>query len=110
VKVEFLPEQTAARVRTVPLTYPVIVDGAKISEVTCRRPTMREWRAYSRACADAVSEFGEGSDDLVDQVWLSIPAVVLESLDFVDGTRVETAMQSFFGESSLSPQPEEPLP
>lgn len=92
---------TGTREFTVDLEFPVEVDGAVIQRVTIRRPSMREWRAYLRACADAVKVHGPGADDLVDQAWLSIPAAVLEELDFTDASRVEAAMEGFFGRSSL---------
>lgn len=90
----------------VPLQFPVERDGTVIDQVTIRRPVMREWRAYLRACADAVKEHGPNGDELVDQPWLSIPAAVFENLDFVDATRVEAAMEGFFEGSEQSDQPE----
>ncbi|MNW20518.1 hypothetical protein D3C71_2209480 [compost metagenome] len=50
-----------------------------------------------------MKEDGPGADDLVDQPWLSAPAVVLEAFDFVDASRVEAAQQGFF-ERPSSPQ------
>lgn len=86
----------------VPLDYPVECEGVTHSEVTIRRPLMREWRAYMRACADARLTGGPLAEDQVDQVWLSVPAAVLENLDFTDASRVEGAMESFFGLSLSS--------
>lgn len=98
------------RVEVVPLDFPVTVGGVKQTTVTIRRPVMREWRAYLRACADAVQKGGPGAEDLVDQPWLSIPAIVLEGLDFADGARVEAAMEGFFGRSTSAGGTEESSP
>jgi hypothetical protein len=100
------PEFVEGAVRhiSVPLDYPVVFNGETIDKVVIRRPTMREWRAYLRECVDAVRERGPGADDLVDQVWLSVPAVVLESLDFVDGSRVESAQEGFFERAKSPPE------
>lgn len=91
----------------VPLDYPVEHDGKVYTEVTVRRPLMREWRSYLRACADARQTGGPGAEDQVDQAWLSVPAVVLENLDFADATRVEGAMETFFALSPSSIEEED---
>lgn len=91
----------------VPLDYPVEHDGKVYTEITVRRPLMREWRAYLRACADARQTGGLGAEDQVDQAWLSVPAVVLENLDFADATRVEGAMETFFALSPSSTEGED---
>lgn len=96
----FVDDSDGTRKIVIPLHHPVEWQGDVISEVTIRRPVMREWRAYLRACADAVKVNGPGSDDMVDQPWLSVPAIVLENLDFVDATRVEAAQEGFFEKSS----------
>lgn len=97
----------AGRTLSVPLAFPVKWGDVTYSEVTVRRPLMREYRAYLRAVSDAVRLNGPGADDLVDQVWLSIPAIVLENLDFADATRVEAAMEGFFGRSGLPDETDE---
>lgn len=86
------------------LDFPMTYDGVEYSEIRIRRPTMREWRAYIRACEDAVKQDGPGADDLIDQPWMSAPAVLIEALDFVDGSRVEAAQDGFFGRSSSQPE------
>lgn len=91
----------ASRETTVPLDFPMDYDGVRYEKIHIRRPCMREWRDYLRACEDAVKQHGPGADDLVDQPWVSAPAVVLEALDFVDASRVEAAQDGFFGRSSL---------
>lgn len=101
-----LPEFVAPveqRTYTVKLEFPVTYNGETISEVTIRRPLMREWRNYLRDCKDAVDAEGPGADDYVDQPWVSIPAVVLENLDFNDASNVEAAQEGFFARSSLPP-------
>lgn len=95
----FVNKDDGSRVLVVPLDNPVEWDGKVISEVTIRRPVMREWRAYLRACQDAVKVNGPGADDFVDQPWLSVPAIVFENLDFVDASRVEAAQEGFFEKS-----------
>lgn len=107
VKVKFIEKQGRPSTISVPLDFPVEVDGATIEEVIIRRPSMREWRKYLRDCLDAVKMNGPGADDLVDQVWISVPAAVLEELDFVDGTRIEAAQDGFFGRSALPQETEE---
>ncbi|NTD85502.1 phage tail assembly protein [Agrobacterium tumefaciens] len=99
--VEFVPQQDKQLTLTVPLDFPVTVDGELVTEIVIRRPKMREWRAYIRECVEAVDKNGEGADDLVDQPWLSLRAVVIEELDYLDATRLETAQQGFFGRSAL---------
>jgi len=86
---------------TIALEFPVEFDGVVYAEAKIRRPLYREWRAYVRACAEAVRLNGEGAEDLIDQPWLSIPAVVLENLDLVDGTRLEAMMAGFLDQSAL---------
>lgn len=85
------------------LDFPVEYDGAVIETITIRRPTLREWRGYIQSCAEAVKENGEGADDHVDMPWLSVPVVVINALDFVDGERVEAAQEGFFAQSTLPP-------
>lgn len=94
----------AQRTLEVKLQYPVEYDGVIYQSVTIRRPTMREWRAYLRECERAVKLHGPGADDDVNQSWLSVPAVVLENLDFIDASQVEAAQEGFFGRSALDPQ------
>ena len=96
----FVEREGTERETVIPLDFPVEYDGVLYEEVRIRRPVMREWRSYLRACEDAVKERGPGADDLVDQPWLSAPAIVLEHLDFVDATRVEAAQEGFFGRLS----------
>lgn len=91
------------RTVTVDLQFPVTYEGALIDKVIIRRPVMREWRRYLRDCADAVEQNGPGADDLVDQPWVSVPAVVLENLDFTDASRVEAAQEGFFARSPSDP-------
>lgn len=104
--VEFVPQEDKQLTLTVPLDFPVTVDGELVTEIVIRRPKMREWRAYIRECVEAVDKNGEGADDLVDQPWLSLRAVVIEELDYLDATRLETAQQGFFGRSALPPETE----
>ncbi|MCO5730070.1 phage tail assembly protein [Rhizobium sp. SSA_523] len=106
-RVRFVEQEGKARQVSVSLDFPVEVDGKLIDEVTIRRPSMREWRQYIRDCLDAVKKYGPGADDLVDQVWVSVPAAVLEELDFTDVTRVEAAQDGFFGRSTLPQETEE---
>jgi hypothetical protein len=63
----FVADPDKPRTISVPLDFKVDFNGEVIEDVTIRRPTMREWRAYLRACADAVKLDGPGADDLVDQ-------------------------------------------
>lgn len=98
--VQFLDDSEGARQLVVPLQFAVMFDGKLIASVTISRPRMKAWRAYWRACQDAVRMDGPGADDLVDQPWLDIPAVVYENLDFIDATRVEAAQEGFFARSS----------
>ncbi|MBB4092471.1 phage tail assembly protein [Ochrobactrum pecoris] len=89
------------RLMVVDLDFPVEYDGVTYSQITIRRPVIREWRDYIQACIDAVNEHGKGADERVDMPWMSAPAAVLESLDFVDGSRVEAAQEGFFAQSTL---------
>ncbi|MDR6954118.1 hypothetical protein J2X65_003486 [Ancylobacter sp. 3268] len=90
-----------ARTLTVPLTFPVEYDGVVYKEVVIRRPTTGEWKAYVRRVEDAVRERGPAAEDEVDMSWLSVPAVVLNSLDLADGNRVEAGQEGFFAQSGL---------
>lgn len=87
------------------LMFPLKVDGKLYEEVTLRRPSMREWRAYLTACEEAVKAGGPGADDLVDLPWMSITAAVIEELDTHDGLALEATQMGFFGSASL-PQEE----
>jgi hypothetical protein len=83
----------------VPLNFPVEYGGIVYEEVRIRRPLIREWKAYLRACDDAEKRDGPEASDLIDQPWVNTPAIVLESLDFVDAARVEKAQGEFFERS-----------
>jgi hypothetical protein len=97
---KFVDDSDGTRKLVIPLQFPVEWGGEVIKEVTMRRPVMREWRGYLRDCADAVKVAGPGADDMVDQPWLSVPAIVLENLDVMDATAVEAAQEGFFARSS----------
>lgn len=97
----FIEREGVVREISVPLEYPVEYDGVTYTEARIRRPLMHEWRAYLRACDEATKKDGPGAEDYVDQPWLSIPAIVMESLDFVDAARVEDEQDGFFAKSSL---------
>lgn len=96
---EFITGPGYSREIKVPLLYPFTHGGVLYEEVTIRRPLMREWRAYLRACQDAVNENGPGADDWVDQPWFSVSAMVLENMDFNDAAAVEAASAGFFARS-----------
>ena len=96
---EFVTGAGFEREHSVPLLYPFTYDGVYHDKVVIRRPLMREWRAYLRECQDAVAKNGPGADDYVDQVWLSVPAIVLENMDFTDASSVEAASEGFFARS-----------
>lgn len=99
----FVEREGVLREISLDLEFPVEYDGVTYEKVTIRRPLMHEWRAYLRDCAEAVKLSGPGADDYVDQVWLSIPAIVLEHLDYIDAGSVEAVQEGFFGKSSLPP-------
>lgn len=99
-KPRFVTKGGGAFEEVIDLDHPLEYAGVLYEKVTIRRPIMREWRAYLRACEDAVKANGPHADDLVDMPWVSAPAIVLEAMDFVDASRVEAAQERFFGRSS----------
>lgn len=88
--------------KVVKLNFPVEYDGTVYDEIRLRRPVMGEWKKYLAACQQAIQDNGPGTDDFIDQPWINAPAVVLENLDFMDGSRVEEAMNGFFGNAPSS--------
>lgn len=91
------------RTMIVDLYFPVEYDGAVIDKISIQRPTLRVWRNYIAAVAEAVKQHGPGADDDVDMPWVSVPAAVINGLDFVDGERIEAAQEGFFAQSTLLP-------
>jgi hypothetical protein len=94
------------RTISIPLEWPIAYDDVTYNEVVIRRPQLAEWRKYLQDCADAVMQHGPGADDNVDQPWLSVPAIVYNSLDTKDGLRVDAAQDDFFGVSSSTSEDE----
>ncbi|MEN5275750.1 phage tail assembly protein [Brucella sp. TWI432] len=96
-------DEDGKRRMVLPLNFPIKYDGVRIDQITIRRPSLREWRSYITACAEAVKEHGPGADDDVDMPWMSVPTIVIGALDFIDGERVEAAQEGFFAQSTLLP-------
>lgn len=88
--------------KVVKLEFPLEYDGIVYDEIRIRRPLMREWRNYLAACNKAVEDHGPGADDLIDQPWVNAPSIVLDNLDFMDGSRVEAVLNSFFASAPSS--------
>lgn len=97
----FVPRPGVETTRVVELLFPVEHQGKIYDSITIRRPIMREWRAYLRATDEAAKQGGPAAADLIDQPWLSAPAVVLEGLEFTDAARIEVEQERFFGVSTL---------
>lgn len=96
----------ADRSITIELGFPIEYDGKVYDKVTVTRPTIRQWRQYMSDVADAVKKGGKDAEDLVNPPYLDVPAIVYNSLDFLDGTRVDAAIDGFFGRSSLPDEEE----
>lgn len=97
---KFIGDENDRKV-TLTLEFPVEWDGILYTEITVIRPTIKVWRAYTRAIAEAVAAYGPDAEDTVDQPFLSAPAVVVNALDFVDGGRLEGVIDGFFERASL---------
>lgn len=93
----FVNNNAGVMEKVIKLEFPLEYDGAVFDEIRVRRPLMGEWKKYLAACQQAIQDSGPGADDFIDQPWISAPTIVLENLDFMDGTRVEQAMNGFFG-------------
>jgi hypothetical protein len=86
---------------TIDLMFPLKYDGKVYEKITVTRPTIRQWRKYMANVSDAIQKGGSEAADSVDPPYLDIPAIVYESLDYIDGSRVDAAVDGFFGRSSL---------
>ncbi|TAA54642.1 hypothetical protein [Shinella sp. JR1-6] len=89
------------RKTTLVLEFPVEWGGLTFTEITVTRPTIKVWKAYTRAVAEAIAKFGPDAEDTVDQPFITAPAVVINSLDFIDGARLEGVIDGFFDRASL---------
>lgn len=79
------------------LDYPITVDGAKLNEITLRRPTVKDMRVARIA----------GKDDAAQEITLianlaQVPTSAVESLDMADFVKVQRVLQGFFGLSETT--------
>lgn len=86
---------------TLHLEFPVEWGGVTYTQITVTRPTIKVWKAYTRAVAEEVAKHGPDAEDTVDQPFVSAPAVVINALDFIDGARLEGIIDGFFERTSL---------
>lgn len=80
---------------TVPLKFPVMIDGIERSALTLRRPKVRDLRAMSKIQKDR----GDGEAEI--QALAHLCEVSPEQLDDVDGAdyrRLQEAFAGFFKE------------
>jgi hypothetical protein len=77
------------------LEFPIDIDGAKVGELTLRRPTVKDMRvARNSAKDDAAQEIA-----LIANLAQITPEQV-EQLDLADYAQVQAALQGFFGSSA----------
>lgn len=92
-------EKTAAK--KVKLEFPVEVDGEKITELTMRRPKVRDQRAASKQCGSS------GLDvDLEPQLFANLCEVdikVLDELDMLDYGKLQDAYRGFLSSGRKTP-------
>jgi hypothetical protein len=79
------------------LDYPITVDGAKLNEITLRRPTVKDMRVARIS----------GKDDATQEITLianlaQVPTSAVEDLDMSDFVKVQKALQGFFGLSETT--------
>ena len=79
------------------LDHPITVDGAKVSEITLRRPTVRDMRVARNSGKDDASQ----EIALVANLATLAPADV-EALDLADYAKVQKALAGFFGSSETT--------
>jgi hypothetical protein len=80
------------------LAFPITVDGAKINEITLRRPTVKDMRVARVT----------GKDDAAQEINLianlaQVTTEAVESLDMADFVKVQKALAGFFGLSETTP-------
>lgn len=92
-KTEFL-DGPAPRTITVPLTWPVIIDGMTYREVTIRRVNGRESRDYYASCMATLTH---GTPAAV-YPGLDLPQSVWDQLDDDDVTAIDEAVEDFLPE------------
>jgi hypothetical protein len=81
------------------LAFPITVDGAKVNEITLRRPTVKDMR---------VARVTGGKDDATQEINLianlaQVTTEAVESLDMADFVKVQKALAGFFGLSETTP-------
>lgn len=103
MKPEFLHPD--ARTTVVDLAWPLSYGGKVYNQIVVRRPTMQEWNDYNKKVADAIVSGGEEAGDRVDQPFYDAPAAVINSLDFVDGAKLSSIVDAFFGSSPSTSSP-----
>ena len=92
-KAEFL-EGPAPRSKTVPLKWPVMIDGVTYAELTIRRMNGREAQQYYAACMATLSY---GTPAQVCPC-LDLPQAVWEELDDDDVTAIDQEIEAFLPE------------
>jgi len=86
---------TKATTTSVALSYPITWDGAKISEVTVKRPKVKDIKSLTAASQDEdLSEFE--SSILVIAALSGLPAEAVEELDQADFQAISEVVGGFF--------------
>lgn len=81
---------------TIELAVPVTVDGSVITELTIRRPKVRDLRALEEATEGRSSQLDQGA--VLVALLSGIPEEVVEDMDAADFARASEVIGGFFGE------------
>ena len=81
---------------TIELAVPVSVDGNVITELSLRRPKVRDLRTLEEATQDRSSQLDQGA--VLVALLSGIPEDVVEDMDPADFARASEVIGGFFGE------------
>ena len=82
---------------TIILDHPIDLEGRKLTEITLRRPKVREARDARKKHKDAADQ----EIELIAQL-SGLPPSAIEDLDIGDYTRIQEVLGGFFGSSETT--------
>lgn len=79
------------------LDFPINIDGAKVGEITLRRPTVKDMRVARNSAKDDASQEIALISNLAQ-----ITTEDVEALDLADYAKVQAALQGFFSSTATT--------